>query len=117
MGSAEDSGETPMKRFSRQKRSPQSALDLSLDHTDASGNDRPVARVHGNVNVHGSCNDGRNYHVDANVGLGSVIYRSDNGKHSVGVGATVGQSHGRYHGYRYQSKPDFGAGIGYRFRF
>jgi len=114
---SEESEATLPQRVSRQKRSPQSAVDLALDHTDRNGNDRPVGRVHGGVSARGAGNDRRNYHVDAGAGAGSVVWRSRDGRHSVGVGATAGQSRGRVHGYRYQSKPSYGAGIGYSFRF
>ena len=55
----------------------------------------------GPVNGAGFGNSFKNYNLNAGVGLGSVIFRSKDKKHSLGVGATVGQSFGSFQGEKY----------------
>ncbi|CAL4090559.1 unnamed protein product [Meganyctiphanes norvegica] len=95
----------------------QEALNLALSHRDRNGNPRPVGRPHGRLDLNGVYKDRNNHHTQGGIGLGSVVYRSNNGRHSVGVGAYGSQGRGRYYGYGYKTKPQWGAGIGYRFRF
>ncbi|CAL4090562.1 unnamed protein product [Meganyctiphanes norvegica] len=103
---------------SRSKRQvTQEALNLALSHTNRNGNPRPVGRIHGRFDLNGFRNDRKNHHTQAGVGLGSVVYRSNNGRHSVGVGAYGTQGRGRYFGHGYRTQPQWGAGVGYRFRF
>ena len=92
------------------------AMNLASSHTDRNGRDRPVGRLHGSVNANGA-GSRRTHHVNTQVGVGTTVYRSRNGRHSVGVGATRGQGFGRWNGQRYQSRPSYSAGVGYRFRF
>ncbi|KAB7494582.1 hypothetical protein Anas_12497, partial [Armadillidium nasatum] len=93
------------------------AVDLALSHQDRNGNDRAVGRLHGRVDLNAVGRDARNYHAHGGLGAGAVVFRSRNNRHSLGVGAYADQQRGRFQGFRYKSRPNFGAGIGYRFRF
>ncbi|KAL7642780.1 UNVERIFIED_CONTAM: hypothetical protein RMT77_006068 [Armadillidium vulgare] len=93
------------------------AMDLSLSHQDRNGNDRPVGQLHGRFDLNAVGRDARNYHAHGGLGAGAVVWRSRNNRHSLGVGAYADQHRGRFEGFRYRSRPNFGAGIGYRFRF
>jgi len=96
----------------RQKRSAdRSALDLALDHS------RPVGQVHGFSSTRVSGNNLNNWSASSNRGLGAVVYRSPNRRHSVGVGATYGSDMGRHRGSSWSSRPNASAGVGYSFRF
>jgi len=98
---------------SRKKRQlSQQAIDLALSHTDRNGNNRRPGRIHGRLDLNGIYDNRNNHHTQAGVGLGSVLYRSKNGRHSVGVGAYGTQGRGRSYGYRYRTQPQWGAGIG-----
>ncbi|CAL4090565.1 unnamed protein product, partial [Meganyctiphanes norvegica] len=111
----EEEGTEAVSRRKRQVT--REAMNLALSHTDRNGKPRPVGRIHGRFDLNGIRNDRNNHHTQAGVGLGSVLYRSNNGRHSVGVGAYGTQGRGRYFGHRYRTKPQWGAGVGYRFRF
>ncbi|CAL4161125.1 unnamed protein product [Meganyctiphanes norvegica] len=114
----EQDEEQGIEALSRSKRQvSQQALDLAFNHRDRNGNPRPVGRIHGRFDLNGVRNDRNNHHTQAGVGLGSVVYRSNNGRHSVGVGAYGTQGRGWYFGYGYKTQPQWGAGVGYRFRF
>ncbi|KAL7642783.1 UNVERIFIED_CONTAM: hypothetical protein RMT77_006071 [Armadillidium vulgare] len=93
------------------------AMDLSLSHQDRNGNDRPVGQLHGRFDLNAVGRDARNYHAHGGLGAGAVVWRSRNNRHSLGVGAYADQQRGRFQGFRYRSRPNLGAGIGYRFRF
>ncbi|RXG71915.1 hypothetical protein Avbf_08546 [Armadillidium vulgare] len=93
------------------------AMDLALSHQDRNGNDRRVGQLHGRVDLNAVGRDARNYHAHGGLGAGAVVFRSRNNRHSLGVGAYADQHRGRFQGFRYKSRPSYGAGIGYRFRF
>ncbi|KAF2348112.1 hypothetical protein FHG87_021131 [Trinorchestia longiramus] len=73
--------------------------------------------LHGYADANVVGNNRNNYHANMGAGVGTVAWRSRNGRHSVGVGATVDQYRGRYNGHRYRSRPSYGVGVGYRLRF
>ncbi|KAF2352286.1 hypothetical protein FHG87_016959 [Trinorchestia longiramus] len=104
---------SPHHRVRRQS----AAMDLALNHDDSNGRPRPVARLHGYADANVVGNNRNNYHANMGAGVGTVAWRSRNGRHSVGVGATVDHYRGRYNGHGYRSRPSFGVGIGYRLRF
>ncbi|KAL7642772.1 UNVERIFIED_CONTAM: hypothetical protein RMT77_006060 [Armadillidium vulgare] len=87
------------------------AIGLASDHS------RPVGKIHPKVDLNVSGNNGRNYHAHGGIGAGAVVHRSKNDRHSIGVGVYADQHRGRFQGFRYKSKPNFGAGIGYKFKF
>ncbi|KAL7642779.1 UNVERIFIED_CONTAM: hypothetical protein RMT77_006067 [Armadillidium vulgare] len=93
------------------------AMDLALSHQDRNGNDRRVGQLHLRVDLNAVGRDARNYHAHGGLGAGAVVFRSRNNRHSLGVGAYADQHRGRFQGFRYKSRPSYGAGIGYRFRF
>ncbi|KAB7494970.1 hypothetical protein Anas_13274 [Armadillidium nasatum] len=76
------------------------AIDLALSHQDRNGNDRPVGRLHGRVDLNAVGRDARNYHAHGGLGAGAVVFRSRNNRHSLGVGAYADQQRGRFQGFR-----------------
>ncbi|RXG61474.1 hypothetical protein Avbf_14523 [Armadillidium vulgare] len=75
------------------------AMDLALSHQDRNGNDRPVGQIHGRLDLNAVGNDARNYHAHGGIGAGTVVWRSPNNRHSVGVGAYADQHRGRFEGF------------------
>ncbi|CAG7816095.1 unnamed protein product [Allacma fusca] len=65
----------------------------------------------------GGGNNGRNWNAGGNVGISAKVWESQNGRHSVGAGVNAGQSFGRHQGQSWKSKPDYGVGAGYTYRF
>ncbi|KAF2369209.1 hypothetical protein FHG87_000010 [Trinorchestia longiramus] len=90
-------------------------VDLSLNH-DKNGRPRPLGVPHGILNVNGSGNR-KNHNINLNAGLGAVVWRSRNDRHSVGVGASFDQNRGRIQGSSVTTKPKIGVGVGYKFKF
>ncbi|OXA49956.1 diptericin-D [Folsomia candida] len=70
-----------------------------------------------NINGSGSGNNGRNWGAGGNVGVGTKVWQSPNGRHDVGVGANYGQQFGRSQGQSWHSRPDVGFGAAYRYKF
>ena len=56
-----------------------------------------------------------NFHVDTQLGLGANVFRSNDGRHSVGVSATRGQGFGNSNNF--DVPPTYAGGIGYTFNF
>ncbi|CAL4193815.1 unnamed protein product [Meganyctiphanes norvegica] len=115
MNPAENLGEAQNKQRAEDRimsRSKRQFLDLAGNHNFSNGTARPVGDIHGNLNMNGFYKNPNNYHVQPSVGLGSVIYRSPNSQHSVGVGAYSSQGFGNG-----VNKPTWGAGIGYKFKW
>merc|ERR1712000_506013 len=76
-----------------------------------------AGRVYGSVSASHQTNGFGDRHLNVNAGAQSVLFRSRNGRHSLGVGATADFNRGHSFGQRYRSGPNFNAGIGYRYRF
>ncbi|XP_018008511.1 uncharacterized protein LOC108666195 [Hyalella azteca] len=93
------------------------ASSLGGNHEDRNGAPRPVGKLHGFLNADGGGNSRNNHHVNVGAGLGSVVWRSPNQRHSVGVGATVDHSRGRVDGFNFHTKPNVGVGVGYKWKF
>jgi len=73
------------------------------------------------ASISGSPLDGRfdanNHVIGGTVGVGGPVWRSDNGRHSVGLGATASRGYMAYRGHRARSRPNYGVGASYTFRF
>lgn len=82
-----------------------------------SGQDRirPFASISGSP-VAGRF-DANNHVIGGTVGVGGPVWRSDNGRHSVGLGATASRGYMAYRGHRARSRPNYGVGARYTFRF
>ncbi|KAL7642778.1 UNVERIFIED_CONTAM: hypothetical protein RMT77_006066 [Armadillidium vulgare] len=93
------------------------STDLALSHQNRDGKDRPVGKIHGGIDLNAAGNNSKNYHSHGGVGAGTVVWRSQNKSHSVGVGAHAEQQRGKFQGHGYQSKPNYGAGVGYQYKF
>ncbi|CAG7829907.1 unnamed protein product [Allacma fusca] len=65
----------------------------------------------------GSGNDRKNWNAAGNAGLGTKVWQSQNGRHSVGAAVNAGQAFGRHQGQSWKSRPDYGVGAGYTYRF
>jgi len=61
--------------------------------------------------------DANNHVISGTVGVGAPVWQSDNGRHSIGVGASASQGFAAFQGNRFQSQPSFGFGAGYNYRF
>ncbi|CAF4452196.1 unnamed protein product, partial [Rotaria sp. Silwood2] len=67
----------------------------------------------GGGNFHNRHNWGANVAVSA----GAKVWESANQRHSVGIHGSYDQGAGSYQGYRYQSPPQWNAGVSYVYKF
>ncbi|KAB7494968.1 hypothetical protein Anas_13272 [Armadillidium nasatum] len=56
-------------------------------------------QIHGGFDLNAAGNNSKNYHAHGEVGAGTVVWRSENKNHSVGVGAHAEQHRGKFQGH------------------
>jgi len=80
-------------------------------------NSGQVGKPQFHVNGGGAGNNAQNWGAHGSAGVGVKAWESQNGRHSVGVGANYGQAAGRFQGHSWKSRPDVGYGAAYTYRF
>ncbi|CAL8072305.1 unnamed protein product [Orchesella dallaii] len=91
--------------------------DMAAQWAQGAASSGQVGKPQFHVNGGGAGNNGRNWGAHGNIGAGVKAWQSQNGRHSIGVGANVGQSVGRFQGQSWKSRPDYGVGAAYSYRF
>ncbi|KAB7503142.1 hypothetical protein Anas_12226 [Armadillidium nasatum] len=90
-------------------------FEMASKHQDTTGY-IPVGKIRPMIDFTGTMTDLNNYDGKIGVGLGSVIFRSPNKKHSLGAGVYVGQDRILRDGQKFVN-PNYGAGLSYKFKF
>ncbi|XP_013779932.1 uncharacterized protein LOC106464350 [Limulus polyphemus] len=87
------------------------------DALDVSTTNKKVGVPEVRLGAAGSGTDSKNWNAGVKAAVGTKIWESKNGRASLGLGAAYNQGFARSHGYPFKTKPDFGVGASFRFRF
>ncbi|KAF2353224.1 hypothetical protein FHG87_016019 [Trinorchestia longiramus] len=107
---------TPSSEKSRQRRQ---SGDLVLDTPNRDGSRRQLYKPRFYLNGGGGYTNKKNYGLGYSGGMGALLYRSRNGRHSVGASVGASGSHENSYGYKRNTPPwrNMNYGLGYTYSF